>query len=72
MKCLFCGEELIWSQDFNCSEISEEYEEDDTAVASYYLCPKCGRDYQIMEPTKEDKENEYKEYWNNEDNNQGR
>lgn len=66
MECLFCSTELIWDSDFDAKEVDEdEYEGDDSAIVSFYTCPKCGRKYQISDPTKEERENEYKEYWNN-------
>ena len=64
LKCPFCDGDLIWSSDANASDVSDEYQEEDTAVVSYYLCSCCGRDYEIFEPNKEAREGQYKDYWN--------
>ena len=34
------------------------------AIVRYYECSKCGRDFEIYDPTKEKRESDYKEYWN--------
>lgn len=39
------------------------YEDDDTAVVSFYHCSKCGRSYEITEPNKEERDSEYAAYW---------
>ena len=65
LKCLFCGGDLIWDSDTDAQERYADYEEDDAAVVSYYPCSKCGRDYEIAEPRREERETEYKEYWQN-------
>lgn len=66
MECLFCKTELIWDSDFDGHEVDEDsYEDGDGAIVSFYTCPCCGRKYQISDPTKEEMENEYKEYWKN-------
>lgn len=64
LKCPFCDGDLIWGSDSDASDVCGEYEEDDAAVVSYYLCSRCGRDYEIFEPRREDREGAYKEYWN--------
>ena len=63
-KCLFCGGDLSWGSDSNASDVSAVHSEDDTAVVSYYTCMRCGRDYEIVEPPKEEREGQYKDYWN--------
>lgn len=40
------------------------YEDDDTAVVSFYHCKRCGRDYEIAEPCEEERNGEYSSYWN--------
>lgn len=62
-KCIFCGGDLIWGSDFNAYEVSCNYTEDDSAIASYYTCQKCGRSYEVIEPPKEERETTYKDYW---------
>lgn len=63
-RCFFCGNELIWNSDYNLSDLWDADENDD-GVASFYHCPVCGRHYEIYDPPKEERENEYKEYWEN-------
>ena len=65
LKCPFCDGDLHWSSDANASDTYSEYEGDDEAVLSFYKCAKCGRDYEICEPTKEEREGEFKDYWVN-------
>lgn len=62
-KCFYCGETLIWDSSANGSDISDDYEENDPAVVNYYHCPHCGRDYEVIDPVKEERESSYKEYW---------
>lgn len=65
-KCCFTfGTPLIWDSDANANEVSSEYDDDDFATIQYYHCPKCGRSYEVVEPTHEEKEKDYKEYWEN-------
>ena len=66
LKCPFCDGDLIWNSDCDVQELCDDYDEDDTAIASYYLCSRCGRDYEIIEPKEEDRMGEYKEYWSKE------
>ena len=42
------------------SEIYPDY--DDEAVTEFYTCSRCGRDFEITDPTKEGKK-DYKDYW---------
>lgn len=57
MKCLFCGGELCWNSDYDV--------EGDDGIISSYTCMKCGRDYEITDPPREERETTYKDYWNN-------
>lgn len=66
LKCPLCGGELAWHSDQNAADVSDEYEGDESAIVSYYTCSRCGRDFEIFDPTKEERENEYRGYWNNE------
>ena len=61
MNCLFCGGELGWDNDFT----REEYymDGDEEANVHVYTCTKCGREYVIADPPKEERETTYKEYW---------
>lgn len=65
-RCYFCGHELVWNNDFDLSDISGD-EEDDTGIVSYYTCPHCGRTYEISDPCIGERENEYKSYWNHDE-----
>lgn len=62
-KCPFCGGDMIWSSDANANDLCSDYADDDEAVIHYFLCSKCGRDYEIIDPPKEQRENDYKDYW---------
>lgn len=62
-KCIFCGGELSWDGQEDASQISFNYADDNTAIVHYLGCRKCGRDYQIIDPVKEERENQFKEYW---------
>lgn len=61
MKCLFCGGELCWNNDFTRDDTFADGEE--KSLVSTYTCLECGRDYEITEPTQEEKNTTYKEYW---------
>lgn len=61
--CPLCGGEMIWDSNANASDVCDFYEDDDEAVVSYYTCSKCGRNYEIIDPLREERDNEYKEYW---------
>ena len=63
VKCIFCGGDLCWDSDEKENDMFVEYGDDDEAILSYYHCMKCGRSYEIADPTKEEKETEYKDYW---------
>ena len=62
--CPLCGGALQWDSDQNAADVCDGYDENDTAVISYYTCGKCGRSYEICDPPKKERENEYKDYWN--------
>lgn len=64
LKCIFCDGDLRWESDANADEVYDNYEGDDGAVIGYYTCTKCGRSYEIVDPPKEERDGEYKEYWN--------
>lgn len=62
-NCFFCGEEVRWNRDANANEILTGYDEEDTAVVSFFTCPRCGRSYRVADPSQEERENEYREYY---------
>lgn len=63
MRCLFCGGELVWDSDFNLNEVRDA-DDDDNGVLSVYHSSVCGRDYEISDPVKSERETTYKDYWN--------
>ena len=61
--CPTCGTaNLHW---LNAEKAADgfDYETDDDAVSHHYTCTKCGTDVIVIEPSREDRENDYKEYW---------
>lgn len=65
MKCIICGGDLCWDNDFDASDVHDR-EEDDGGIVSYYHCMKCGREYEISDPVKEERDTTYKEFWHGE------
>ena len=63
-RCHFCGNELILDDSQMCSDLNVDYEGDEEAMVHFSHCPKCGRSYEIFDPTKEEREKYYDEYWN--------
>ena len=62
-KCPFCGGDLLWCSDAAESDVSLEYDENDTAIVYYLTCQRCGRDYEVFDPPTDARMNEYKDYW---------
>lgn len=63
LKCPLCGGELIWGNDEMASDvIGGDYENDDDALISFYTCSVCGRMFDIIDPTEEEKSK--LSYWN--------
>ena len=60
----FCGNELILDDSQMCSDVNVDYEGDEEAMVHFSHCPKCGRSYEIVDPPKDERENYYSEYWN--------
>ena len=69
-KCLFCGAEMNISGQENCCDHGD-YEEDDPALITFMQCPNCGSDYEIWDPRQEEREGDYKPYWDKHHGNQG-
>lgn len=63
MNCYFCGGDLIWDSDSNANEIGTNYDDTDPATVSFYTCSKCGRSYEIYEPSMEEKRVDYNDFW---------
>ena len=47
-----------------CADVNVDYKGDEEAMVHYSHYPKCGRSYEIFDPTKEEREKYYDEYWN--------
>ena len=68
MKCPICGGELIWQSEFMANECYDVYEGDEEATVQYWQCSNCGRMLEITDPTKEERDTSYADYWNQTDN----
>ena len=62
--CYFCGNVLIQDDSQMCADRLDDYKGDELAMAHYSHCPKCGRSYEIVDPPKDERDRDYKEYWN--------
>ena len=62
--CPFCGGELGWNSSNMAADISDDYGDDEVAVVSYYTCRRCGRSFEVFDPTEDERNGEYSEYWN--------
>lgn len=65
MTCMYCGSRLTWNSSCMAADMSDDYEDDDTASVNFFHCPTCGRDYEVAEPSEEEREGEYADYWIN-------
>ena len=63
MKCLYCGEDLVWDSDEHANVMSSDYEGDDVATVHFMHCSHCGRSYEVIDPVKEEREGNYAGYW---------
>ncbi len=64
-RCIFCGGKLSFDGQELVGTWRKGYGGDKTAMLHYIRCKECGRDYEVFDPTKEERENDYKEYWSN-------
>lgn len=64
-KCIFCGGQLSFDGDEMASHVHLAYDGDKEAVIYYVRCKQCGRDYEIVDPTKDERGTDYKDYWQN-------
>lgn len=62
-KCVLCGGPMIWDSCATANEISDNYEDDDDASVWYFHCSKCGCDYEVFEPNKNERQTTYREYY---------
>ena len=63
IKCIFCRGKLIWGSSAMCKDYYDGYSDSDEAVINYYKCSCCGRDYEVVDPSEEEKQQRYSEYW---------
>ena len=63
-RCYFCGNVLIQDDSQMCADRFDDYKGDKLAMVHYSHCPKYGRSYKIVDPPKDERDRDYKEYWN--------
>lgn len=61
--CPLCGGELTWNSCAMRSQLSDDCTDDDPAMVYYYRCLRCGRNYEIVDPTKDERDGDYSAYW---------
>ena len=61
-KCYRCGSDIQWESDFMTSDISDDFDKNDSSVTSYYHCPNCGASIELVDPSYENKK-DYS-FWN--------
>lgn len=62
-RCVFCGGQMSFDGTETVERLWPGYELDESAQVTFAHCIRCGRDYEIVDPTKEEREGTYKEYW---------
>ena len=63
MKCPICGGKLCSQGQNPALKERWNYCSDNRAVMHWFSCSKCGRDFDVLDPLEEDRNNTYKEYW---------
>lgn len=64
MRCFYCCGDIIWNNDFDESDvIGHDTSGDSGRIVSYFTCSVCGREYEVFEPSDEDKLSQYSKYW---------
>jgi hypothetical protein len=48
-----------------CEIYSSSYNENDDAIVGFYRCTKCGREFEVSDPSEEERNCDYADYWNN-------
>ena len=64
LTCPICGGKMYLSQSEMASEHFDMYEKDEDALVYYFKCQKCGREFEITDPPLDEREGDYKDYWN--------
>ena len=49
-KCFYCGHEVIWNSDFNADECGYDDEDYKDRIVTFYTCPFCGTEYEVVQP----------------------
>ena len=60
-QCPYCGGNLIEKESDLAANRLSLYEGDDVALITNLVCDKCGRDFEVIDPTSEDRQS--LEYW---------
>ena len=61
-RCLVCSSLLCWDNDYDLGDVTGT-EDDGGGIMTTWHCPHCGRTYEIYDPSKEEKESQYSDYW---------
>jgi rRNA maturation protein Nop10 len=61
--CPYCGGKMNFQGEDYAFRESLRHNTDDYGVAHYGTCSQCGRDFLVIDPTPEERNDEYKEYW---------
>ena len=62
--CPICGGKLQEQGVTPAASVHFRYSSDQEAVIRSYSCEKCGRDIDMLDPMKEDRDGVYSAYWN--------
>ena len=63
-KCFFCGGSLSFDGQDQASELfPQTFDGDEDAMVHNLHCLNCGREYEITDPTLEERNDRYKNYW---------
>lgn len=63
--CPFCGGPMCWSNTDMAADMLDEYEGDELATINYFVCSKCGRDFEIVDSPQQERDTTYSDFWNN-------
>lgn len=61
MVCPLCGGELINKGEDVAQDIDAKYKNDTEAMVTYLHCQQCGRDFNVFDPTEEERQSI--DYW---------
>jgi len=63
MKCPICGGKLYSQGQNPAMKEKWNYGSDNRAIMHWFSCGTCGRDFDVCDPLEEDRNDAYKEYW---------